>query len=380
MTPRERMRNAYNHQEPDRVPINIGGVAQKFSNKIYQKIKDKLSITDCFDREEQLDELGSIIHYHPKVLEYFGADNREIHINRLPPIRRFDDGSWENELGIKMAYSASSDTNYFISQPLRDASVSEIQKYNWPDPKNPERYENLKGETKSIAETTDYAICAYKATILGIFDLACIMRGMDKFLLETLTDKKLVNVLLDCIFEYTYGCYEGFLDEVGEYVDVVQFNDDLGSQENLLLSPDSYRELIKPRHQMLTKLFKEKAPNAKILFHCCGSVDKLIPDFIDIGIDILNPVQPKANGMDTFSLKNKFGNDICFQGGIDLQQAMQGSVKDVENEVKTRINSLGPGGGYVLSTANNIDSKTPIENVFALYEYAHKYGSYPIAD
>jgi uroporphyrinogen decarboxylase len=378
MTPKERMLKAYNRQEPDRVPINIGGVAQKIANKTYQKVKEQLKIFDTNDRENQLDELGSIIHYHPKVLEYFGADNREIHINRLPPRQVFDDGSWENEFGIKMVYNEDSDTNYFVSHPLRDASIADIKAYDWPDPKDPKRFKGLKAEAKMLAETTDFAICAYKATVAGIFDCACFMRGMDRFLLDTLAEKELANVLLDKITEYNYNVYENFLNEVGEYVEVVQFNDDMGSQTNLLFRPDSYRELLKPRHKLLVDMFKQKAPNAKILLHCCGSVDKLIPDFIEIGIDILNPVQPKATNMDTYQLKKEFGNEICFQGGIDVQEALQGSVQDVETEVKERIKSLAPGGGYVLSTANNIDSKTPIDNVFALYKFAKKYGTYPL--
>ena len=378
MTPRERVRAAYNHKEPDRVPINIGGVAQKWTNKVYYLVKEKLNITDAYEREKDLDELGNVIHYHPKALEYFRADNRELQINRLPPVRTFEDGSWEHELGMKLKYSSNQETVNFISQPLKDATIEDIKKYDWPDPKDPMRVEGLREEAKRLYETTDYAVCAYKATLLGMFDCAWTMRGMEQFLLDMMMNKELANVLMDRILEYTLGCYEAMLAEVGEFVDLVQFNDDLGTQANLLISPTTYREFVKPRHEILIQLIRKMAPDAKILLHCCGSVDKIIPDFIELGIDVINPVQPRAVGMDTYRLKREFGKDICFQGGIDLQVAMQGTVEDVETEVKERIRSLAPGGGYVLSTANNIASDTPIENVFALYDFAHKYGAYPI--
>ena len=249
MTPRERMRAAYSHKEPDRVPVNIGGVAQKWTNKVYYKVKKKLNITDVFERETELDELGNVIHYHPKVLEHFHADNREIHINRLPPTRTFEDGSWEHELGIKLKYGSNQETVNFVSQPLQGASIDDVKSYNWPDPKDPFRVKGLRAEAEKLDKTTDYAVCAYKATLMGIFDCACLMRGMDNFLLDLLIDKSFAHVLMDKILEYNYGCYEAMLTEVGEFVDVVQFNDDLGMQTNLLISPDTYREFIKPRHQ-----------------------------------------------------------------------------------------------------------------------------------
>jgi uroporphyrinogen decarboxylase len=168
------------------------------------------------------------------------------------------------------------------------------------------------------------------------------------------------------------------LDEVGEFVHVVEFNDDLGTQENLMIAPQTYREQLKPLHRRMVEMFHAKAPHARVLLHSCGNIYKIIPDLIEIGVDIINPVQPLAADMDTWRLKKEFGRDICFQGGIDIQRAMKGTAADVEREVRERIRSLAPGGGYVLSTANNIASDIPVENVTLLYELAHKLGVYPI--
>ncbi len=380
MKPRERVMKTYDHIEPDRVPICIGGVAQKFTKSVYYKVKEKLGIKEKYEKEDILDELNNIIYYHPKVLEFFNVDFREIYIRKLPPVQVFKDGSWEHELGFKLKVSPNNETPSFISSPLKNATIDEVKNYKWPNPYDKRRIEGLKEEAKNLYKNTDYAIGAYKATLLGIFDCACTLRGMDQFFIDIVCNKKLVSVLLDKILEFNYGVYDLLLKEIGTYVNVVEFNDDMGSQSNLMISPDHYREFIKPRHKIMIGMFRKNAPNAKILMHSCGSIYDIIPDLIEMGIDIINPVQPLANNMDTYKLKKDFGKDICFQGGIDLQIALRGGFENVENEVKERIKSLAPGGGYVLSSANNITNDIPVENIFKLYYLAIKYGRYPIVN
>jgi uroporphyrinogen decarboxylase len=378
MTHRERVVNTYNHKEPDRVPVCVGGTAQKYSRYAYYNLKKKLKIESETENEKVLDELGNVIYYHPDVMEYVGSDFRHIHIRRSPPKKTFDDGSWEHELGFKLKVSAGGEIVNIITHPLEDASSGDIAEYPWPDPGDKSRFQGLREEAKNLYENTDYAIAAYKATLLGIFDLSCIMRRMDKLLMDFILDEKFADTLLEKALEFNFIAFESFLQEVGDYVDVVEFNDDLGTQDNLLLSPDLYRKFIKPRHKKLVEMFKKNTKRAKVLYHCCGSVYDIIQDFIEIGIDILNPVQPLASRMDTYTLKKEFGKDICFQGGIDLQEAMRGSLDDVEKEVIERIKSMAPGGGYVLSSANNIASDIPVENILKMYESARKYGKYPL--
>jgi uroporphyrinogen decarboxylase len=379
MNSRERVRTAYSHQEPDRVPICIGGTAQKFANNIYRKVKKEIGITAEFDAESMVDELGSIIHYHPGVLDFFNCDFRHVHIKRMDPVKIFDDGTWTHELGFNLKPNKHNGLVSIVSHPLRGASIAEIASFKWPDPYNSARFEGVKETAKQYKTETDFAVGMYKATLLGVFDLCCTMKGMDQFLMDLMIDQENAKALLERVYQFTYGVYELFLDEVGEYVDVVEFNDDLGTQDNLIIPPDLYRDFIKPWHAKLVELFRKKAKNAKILLHACGSVYDIIPDFIEIGIDILNPVQPHANKMDTKRLKEEFGDKICFQGGIDLQRAMIGSQADVKEEVHARISSLGPGGGYVFSTANNIGNDIPSENVFTLYKEAVRQGKYPLS-
>jgi uroporphyrinogen decarboxylase len=378
MTSRERVTAAYSLQEPDRVPVCIGGTAQKFSNRIYFEVKEVLGIEDKLDREREVDELGSVIYYHPKVLDHFNCDFRHVQINRLPAKKKFDDGSWEHELGFVLKPNCDNGLISIVSAPLAHASKSDISSFDWPNPYSPKRTEGVKNDAVDYRENTDFAVGMYKATLLGVFDLCCALRGMDTFLMDLMLHEELAQALLERVFAFTYTVYEQLLEEAGEYVDVVEFNDDLGTQENLLLPPDIYRKFVKPYHAQIVELIKKKAPNAKVFLHSCGSVYDIINDFIEIGVDILNPIQPYANKMKSDNLKKEFGDKLCFQGGIDLQRAMIGSTDDVKIEIRERITTLGRHGGYVLATANNISGDIPVENVLTLYEETHAMGKYPL--
>jgi uroporphyrinogen decarboxylase len=148
----------------------------------------------------------------------------------------------------------------------------------------------------------------------------------------------------------------------------------------MLLSPQDWRKTFKPRLKRLYSYVKGKAPEAKIFFHSCGAIRPIIKDLIEVGVDILNPIQPLAEGMNPESLKEEFGEKICFHGGIDVQQVMSsiGAFKDVEREVKGKIKALAPGGGYILASSHNLQPDSSPEKIVAMYDYALKYGKYPI--
>jgi uroporphyrinogen decarboxylase len=380
MTPRQRVRLAYNHQEPDRVPVCLGGTAQKFCRSIYQAIKEHLGIDDDYTLDESLDELGNVIHYHPKVLEFCGSDFRHIQINRIPPADPDENGVMLHELGFGLKADPDTGITHMVGHPWQGASASEIKAWKMPDPSDPARVVGLAQQAQALRDNTDYAIAAYKATLLGVFDMACVMRGMDAFLMDMLADPQAAEAALDRTLEFNLGVYSAMLDAVGPYLDVVEFNDDLGTQDNMMFSPDLYREMLKPRHAEFVSMLHKKAPDAKVFMHCCGSVRQIIPDLIEIGVDVLNPIQPLARGMDPAELKAEFGSEISFQGAIDVQHGMIGSVQDVRAETASRIGALAPGGGYVLATANNITPDIPLENVLSLYQNAAVLGQYPITD
>jgi len=163
---------------------------------------------------------------------------------------------------------------------------------------------------------------------------------------------------------------------VGEFLDVIFVGDDLATAENVIMSPETYRELVKPFHKEYFRNLKKLAPRAKLLYHSCGSIVQFIPDLIEIGVDILNPVQVSAQGMDPALLKEKFGKELSFWGAIDTTFVLpRGTVEEVRQEVRTRIDQLGPEG-YVLTSVHDIQPDVPPENVVAMFEEARTYGCF----
>jgi uroporphyrinogen decarboxylase len=215
--------------------------------------------------------------------------------------------------------------------------------------------------------------------MFGVFELGCWLCGFDDFMTRLAIDKKFVTVFFDRVLEIQKEIVGRYLDLVGPYIHIVETADDLGMENNLMISPAIYRELIKPYHKEYTQFIKSKVPHAKVFMHSCGSVFKLIPDLIDNGVDILNPLQPRARNMEPWRLKSTYGDQLCFHGGIDVVEVLPSkSPEEVAAYVKERIEMFGQGGGYILAASHNIQDDTPVENVVAMYTAGLNYGNYPL--
>lgn len=211
--------------------------------------------------------------------------------------------------------------------------------------------------------------------------MPCRLRGHTQFYMDMLLNEEFINALLDKFVDYWISLAEATLKPIGEYITAVSFNDDIGTQKGPLISPEIYRKLIKPRQKKFYAKIKECAPNAKLVLHSCGSVYKFIPDFIEIGIDALNPIQLTAKDMsDTERLKKEFGDKLTFWGGgCDTQEILpNGTVSDIREEVKRRIQDLAPGGGFVFTPVHNIQPDVSPENICTLYDAAYEFGKYPL--
>lgn len=202
------------------------------------------------------------------------------------------------------------------------------------------------------------------------------MRGFDKIFMDLVDNKPLVTLLLDKILEIQSGIYETILEEVGSYLDIATLSSDMGTQSSLLISPGSWKEFIRPREETHIKLLRKKT-NAKIALHSCGAIRPLIPEYIDMGIEILNPVQTTAKNMAPVDLKREFGKDLCFWGGIDTQKTLPyGSPEEVEKDVLEKVAVFAPEGGYLFATCQNIQDEVPPQNIAAMYNALDKCGEY----
>jgi uroporphyrinogen decarboxylase len=373
ITPRQRVSRALRHESPDRPPLDLGSTLNTSITKIaYDRLKNHLGI--ALDTEPVfLSRSMQVVAVDDIVLERFQIDTRPVLAHpqdvAKPDLSPVD--SYVDEWGVKFR-AAKIDGKIFYYDPVEFplagmTTVRSIEKYDWPDPYDPGRTRGLRQRAKNLRENTAYALVGHMGDT-SIFQNCFDLRGMEQFLIDLLIHKKMATALLEKVFEIQAIKMERYLDEVGPYLDVVCVGDDLAGQSGPLISIDLYREMIKPFHQAYFELIKRKT-SARLHMHSCGSVAYFLNDLIEIGVDISNPVQVSAKGMNPETLKEKYGHKICFWGGIDSQHVLpHGTPQEVTREVRRVVNILGRDGGYVLGAVHNIQADVPPQNIVALYD------------
>jgi len=250
-----------------------------------------------------------------------------------------------------------------------------LDNYRWPSPDSVEVNAELGRQAKNLYEQTDYALVGSAVIGGGIFEQPARVMGLQNFLMALAAEPAFADRLMEHITDIYIESCNRYLDQVGSYIQVFTFWDDMTGQNGWLINPAMYRKMIKPKQKRLVEAIKKKT-DAKLFYHSCGATRGLIPDLIEIGFDILNPVQVSAKGMDTKELKAEFGRDIVFWGGgVDTQRILPfGKLQEVVDEVKRRIDDLAPGGGFVFAAVHNIQAFAPPENIIAAFDTAMEYG------
>jgi uroporphyrinogen decarboxylase len=286
---------------------------------------------------------------------------------------------YHDEWGITHRRPKPNGLYYSIVQvPLPGPGVTarDIEGHAWPDMGDPQRIAGL----RKLA--TEYRSAGYgvvlKSPFAGIFEMAQRIVGMEACLILMATDRDVAGVLLDRLLELKIDFWDMALPELGDVIDVVAEFDDYGTQASQLISPRMFRQQLKPRLRRLFACIRQLAPDARLFFHSCGSVRPVIPDLIEVGVDILNPVHVRATGMEPEALKRDFGDALVFWGGgVDTQGVLpHGSLREVKDDVRRNVDALAPGGGYVFSPVHNIQADVPPENVLAMLEALQEYGVY----
>ena len=376
---RQRVIKVLNHEEPDRVPRDLGGRVSTMMERHYKALKKYLGLDEC-GYDSINNDWFTVEEFDERVLRFFDIDFRRVFLNASSEYKKVlkENGTWIDELGFTRRFSGI--YGEMVDHPLRKAKDPEdIKKFKFFNAYNPARVEGLKERVEYLYNKTDYAIVA--AGISGGLLETCIwMRGFEQFCIDLLLNKKIAHALLDKLTNYNIELLDVFLDIVGPYIQIIEMQDDLGGQNNLLISPELYKEMILPYYKKELDFIKSKT-NAKIFHHSCGSIINAVNMLLDAGVDILNSLQPRAAGMDTTFLKDRFGEKLSFHGGIDIQEVMpMGTLNDIENEVKRRIAIYAPEGGYIICAAHCIQDDVSPENVVALYKSAEKWGTYPLSD
>lgn len=404
LTSRERVRLAMEHKEADIVPIDFGAMRSTGINAIaYNNLKKYLNIKDgqtkLYDIFQQLAEpelevlkimKGDVVQLH-RYEPAFG-----INISRWKPSKLQDGSDCIVPFEFNPIVNSKEDLEiiknntviarmpkggfYFdvVNHPYEnvetEADIDKIPIEEMSD----EEVEFLKKEAKRLYSETDYAILGSFGG--NIFEAGQLDWGYENLFIQMAINPDLIRYYFEKITEAHLRDLKKYLESVGNYIDVIQFGDDLGTQENSQISPAMYRELIKPYHKKQYEFVRNNYPNVKVFLHSCGAIYDLIPDLIDAGVEILNPIQLSAKNMDPVKLKREFGKDLTFWGGgISTQTtATFGSIDDIQKEVESLIKIFAPGGGFVFTQVHNIQANISPEKIMAIYETANKFRKYPI--
>jgi uroporphyrinogen decarboxylase len=352
MKPRDRVAMALNHERPDRCPMQIS-FTPEFANRLqadleirYQKAHNPHGGGNTYALERSLGEdvlltsVGWANSYYQDEVDY--VDEWGIGWKIHPYETPFGSGHYTE----------------IDTHPLGDDAA--ISSYKAPDPNRPELYTDA---AQMISDyKADYWIGGAVATT--IFETAWALRGLEQIMIDMVTDPDLTHELLDIPFKYHLTAAKKLV-ELG--VDMIWAGDDVGSQNQMMISPRMWRKYLKPRMATFIAELKAITPDLKVAYHSDGNVEPIIPELIEIGLDILNPIQPAS--MDPTALKKQYGQRLCYWGTLDEQQTLPfGTPEDVKNEVLHRLEHVAYDGGLILAPTHHVQLDTPLENFWAMVE------------
>ncbi len=383
MNSRQRLQIALNHQEPDRLPFDLGGMQATGIHVVaYRGLRQALDMppveVQMCDVIQQLalpdDDLITLLGVDVRGLYPLNSHNWQVHEEDAGTYWRYLD-----EWGITHHRPKHHGLYYSLAHPALagpDISVREIERHRWPNMADPQRIAGLKALASHYRDL-GYAI-TLKDPFAGIFEMAQRIVGVENCLVMMACGDPAMEALFDKLLELKLAFWEMALPELADVVDVVCQVDDYGTQTSQLIAPRMFRDQIKPRLRTLMAHIRRLAPGARLFYHSCGNVRPIIPDLIEIGVEALNPVHINARGMEPGALKRDFGDALAFWGaGVDTQQVLpHGTPREVKEGVRRSIEALAPGGGYVFSTVHNIQADVPPQNIIALWEALQEYGGY----
>jgi uroporphyrinogen decarboxylase len=381
LTPRERVMTAMNREIPDRVPKYADfspGIYERFlvesgfglPEETIEEAKGRPMV--AFQDEPGLPDPADYFGYDVRVVE-FGETNRDTDFQHYFDPQKLPIGrSRIDEWGIAYVRGSVYHFEEMVHPMANFSSIEELEQYPWPDVTAPYRREKARSRIKQVHER-DLAVLAWPPMKGGtFFETAWGLRGFEQMMLDMVMDEKFAACLLDKITEFSVSNARYF---AGAGADIILTGDDFGMQERMIISPDMWREWFKPRFARLIAGAKAVNPDVLIFYHSDGMIEPIIPDLIEIGVDILNPVQPEC--MDPVSLKEQYGDCLAFWGTIGTQTTMPfGTPENVREIVKERIETVGRDGGLLLAPTHKLEPDVPWENVLAFFDAVEKYGLY----
>jgi len=378
MTSRQRVLMALTHEEPDTVPTALGGGPYGIVDDLYLRLVDFLDLGDPMPPFR----VGHSISYmDDRLLERLGTDIRYCWPGLLPNspvVPGADEDTFYDSYG--QVWKRALPYYYAGDGILKEAtSVDDIDRLvRWPDLSDSRWMAGVAELARMLSEQTDYFVVMRMVASHGPFQTACNLRGTETFLMDMALNPEIAQTLLEKATIVLEGLLKLAMQAGGKYFNMIELpGDDYAGNTSTIMSPAMFRNFIKPCVKRLVKAVKEHNPDTKIMLHSDGAITKLLPDIINLGVDVIHPLEPLSATYLT-AIKEKFGEQVTFLGGINISHAMPGSREDVIAEAKRRIAQLAPGGGYILAPSNHLQADVPAENVITLFQSAHIFGKYPI--
>lgn len=373
MSRREDFKKTLRHETPDKLILDLGGnPLSSMDGKSMYRLMDFLG----YDYGKEDDELdyGQIRKLDERILTYLDIDTRSVGTILKPKksqFKKLSDTDYIDEWGVRRHFTGL----YWdiVESPLEGAEVEDLESYPWPDPDSLDLEEltRYRDAAKNLYENTDYIVCG-EHPVYGIFELGCWMCGFEDFLARTVIDPEFVHRFFEIILGYQKKVIEAYYGMIGPYIHYTSSGDDFATQANSFLSPAAFRDMIKP-YLKERIAYTKKYTRAAFLHHSCGNVFPLIPDLIDAGVEILNPIQPVSSEMDPANLKRSYGDKICFHGGLDTQAVLPfGNKETITRDVEALVETMSPDGGYIFAAAHNIQEDVPPESVVLAFQAARK--------
>lgn len=375
---RERVYLALDHQEPDRLPVAIGGGPYGIVDELYLKLVELLGLGEPVAPFRQG---HSISYMDDRLLECLGSDLRYISPTILPNSPSQPTTEPDTFLDSYGQVWKRATPYYYATQGIL-SNATEIRQIDelvsWPDVSDQRWTLSVRERAKFLKESTDYFVVARMVASHGLYQTACDLRGTEQFLIDMLQNSDFALALLERISNTLVGLMRGYLEACGDYIDMIELpGDDYAGNTNLIISPAMFRRFIQPTIRSMISTIKDFRSDIKIMLHSDGAIARLIPDLITMGVDVLHPLEPLP-AMDLAAIKREYGSQISFLGGIDISHAIPGTRQQVIDEVLRRITQLARGGGYIMTPSNHLQADVPPENVVTLFEAARKFGRYPI--
>ncbi len=382
LTSRERLLAALAHRQPDRVPLDLGGNQTGIHKFAYQKLLDLLGVKEdliIMDLVQQLAQPSEAVLQRLRIDTRYVWAKGAAGFEGVVVQRQRDGRTWNDftdEFGI--TWSMPEDHPYYFDiscSPLAGLSLEEIKAHPFPKGDDPTRFAGLRDRALQLKRDTPYAVVSGISGV--VYEFCWYLRGLENLFSDMMERPPVFEAIIDRTLQFWLDWFRLFLDEVADVVDVIMIGDDLAGQNGPLFSPKIYRSIVKPRQKRLVQYIKSRT-RAKIWYHSCGSVVEYLPDLLDNGIDIFNPVQISARGMDPARLKAAYGDRLAFWGGgIDSQHVLpRGTPGEIREGVRSNVQAFKPGGGYVFNNVHNIQADVPPENILAMYDAAFEFGRY----